>query len=75
LGLGWGEGKNPQCRGLSIEEIQRIDFSKIDLREIHEDIMKNMKVPAADTIGRSLKSRMQAMTQGFSVPKVPQGGL
>lgn len=39
--LGWGEPKHPMCRGFTIEEIQRIDFSKLDLSEVFEDLMKN----------------------------------
>jgi hypothetical protein len=30
---GWGSGKVPECRGLSPEELQRIDFSKINFNE------------------------------------------
>ncbi len=41
IGLGWGEPKHPLCRGFTIEEIQRIDFSKLDLSEVFEDLMKN----------------------------------
>ncbi len=41
IGLGWGAPKHPLCRGFTIEEIQRIDFSKLDLREAFEDLMKN----------------------------------
>ena len=30
IGMGWGSPKKPLCRGFSIEEIQRIDFSKLE---------------------------------------------
>lgn len=43
INLGWGKPKKPLCRGFTIEEIQRIDFSKLDLREVFEDLMKNFK--------------------------------
>ena len=33
LGIGWGDSKNPDCRGLTLEEFGRIDFSKVDLSE------------------------------------------
>jgi conjugal transfer mating pair stabilization protein TraN len=75
LGIGWGDGATPQCRGLSLEEIQKIDFSKIDLGEIHEELLKHMKRPAADHMGASIKDRITAMTQGISTPKVHQGGM
>lgn len=64
LGLGFGDGQNPQCRGLSIDEVQRIDFSKIDLSEIHQEILKNLKVPNIDRMTHGLKDRLTHMTQG-----------
>ena len=41
IGLDWGKPKHPLCRGFTIEEIQRIDFSKLDLSEVFEDLIKN----------------------------------
>ena len=31
LGISWGTAENPQCRGFTPEEFQKLDFSKIDL--------------------------------------------
>lgn len=33
LGVGWGTGDAPDCRGLSLGEISELDFSKMDLSE------------------------------------------
>lgn len=33
IGLIWGDARHPECRGLKQEEIQKIDFSKLDLSE------------------------------------------
>jgi len=41
LGLGWGNADEPMCRGLSVTELHRIDFSKIDLSEAVEDLSIN----------------------------------
>lgn len=38
LGMKWGKVDKPKCRGLSLEELQRVDFSRIDLSEVIEDI-------------------------------------
>lgn len=35
---GWGSDKQPDCRGLTPEEFQMLDFSKIDLSEYYGDI-------------------------------------
>ncbi|MFE8035025.1 conjugal transfer protein TraN, partial [Thiohalocapsa marina] len=33
LGRSWGEAKQPDCRGLSLQEMERLDWSQIDLSE------------------------------------------
>ncbi|MCL9823408.1 conjugal transfer protein TraN [Helicobacter colisuis] len=33
IGKGWGSPSSPHCRGFSVEEFQKLDFSKIDLTE------------------------------------------
>jgi conjugal transfer mating pair stabilization protein TraN len=39
LGIGWGDHKNPDCRSLNLEELRRLDFSKIDFTELYTDIV------------------------------------
>ena len=39
LGIDWGDHKNPDCRSLNLEEIRRLDFSKIDFTELYTDIV------------------------------------
>jgi conjugal transfer mating pair stabilization protein TraN len=38
LGIGWGDRKNPDCRPLSLAEMKRIDFSKIDFSELYDEL-------------------------------------
>lgn len=60
----FGTGSNPDCRGLSLEDIQAIDWNKIDFTEFIEDLKVKFagsyKVPTAselkDTIEGSLTS-------------------
>ncbi|MFE8032857.1 conjugal transfer mating pair stabilization protein TraN [Thiohalocapsa marina] len=33
LGRSWGEAEQPDCRGLSLQELERLDWSQIDLSE------------------------------------------
>lgn len=44
LGIGWGDKKHPDCRALTLSEIQRIDFSKIDFSEMYEDLQNRAQV-------------------------------
>ena len=43
LKLGWGSSEAPDCRGLTIEEISKIDFSKLDTTEIFSDVIDRYK--------------------------------
>ena len=38
LGVSWGSADKPECRGFTLKELQRIDFSALDLSEITEDL-------------------------------------
>lgn len=64
--LGWGEADEPLCRGFTIEEIQRIDFSKLDLREAFEDLIKNYKPEKIKDMGEKIGERLDTIKQGLS---------
>ena len=63
--MGWGEPKEPLCRGFTIEEIQRIDFSKLDLREVFEELIKDFKPGKQGGTGKHIGARMEAIKQGL----------
>ncbi len=71
ISLGWGSGKEPLCRGFTIEEIQRIDFSKLDLREVFEDLMKNYAPGKTQNMGQKVNERLEIIKQGL-IPKATQ---
>ena len=72
IGMGWGSPKKPLCRGFSIEEIQRIDFSKLDLREVFEDLMKNFNPGKMQGIGQKVGERLETIKQGVLSPTEKQ---
>ncbi len=43
LGIGWGS-----CRGLTVAEIERVDFDALDLNEFTDDLLDGGKDPAVD---------------------------
>jgi len=61
LGIGWGSKEKPDCRGFTIEELSRLDFSKLDLSELYKDIAKTMKKPNLAGIKRGLQNRVEVM--------------
>ena len=48
LGLGWGAPKSPSCNGFSLNEIEKLDFSKLDLREYYSDLSKKVSMPSKE---------------------------
>ncbi|MBP9691737.1 MAG: conjugal transfer protein TraN [Alphaproteobacteria bacterium] len=71
IGLGWGSPKEPLCRGFTIQEIQRIDFSKLDLREAFEDLMKNYSPQKLQGTGQKIGERLETIKQGI-IPHAKQ---
>lgn len=45
LGRNFGSGGNPNCGGLTLEEIMRLDFQKMDFSEFIAEIKGRMKMP------------------------------
>ena len=42
VGKGWGSGKSPDCSGFTVDELQRLDFSKMDLTEFYSSIVPTL---------------------------------
>jgi hypothetical protein len=55
LGIGWGEPKAPDCRGFTIEELQRLDMSSMDLSELFADVADRFKPPSQDHIAKGVE--------------------
>ena len=64
LGKGWGTGNEPQCGGLSMEEIGAIDFSRIDFAGFFTDVMKNTGTYTSN----AAKDRLTDQIQNYYEP-------
>ncbi len=43
LGIGWGSPTSPNCRGFTVQEFQKLDFTRIDFSEwVTEEVKKNI---------------------------------
>lgn len=58
LGISWGSPENPQCRGFTPEEFQKIDFSKIDLTEFVKDIQSSVQTSVIQNLGTYVKDKV-----------------
>src|SRR3990170_5685902 len=61
FGLGFGDPKNANCRGLTPEEFQRIDFSKIDFSEFYQDIKNKQSIKLADQINPMMQQKAEGL--------------
>lgn len=52
LGISWGEPEHPDCRGLTPEELSRLDMSQMDLSELFADVAANFKPPTQGHIAK-----------------------
>lgn len=73
IGMNWGSADAPLCRGFTVEELQRIDFSKLDLHEVFEDLMKSYQPAKLKHVNKKLKERLEIIKGSVSPkPGTPQ---
>ncbi|HEI6739726.1 TPA: type-F conjugative transfer system mating-pair stabilization protein TraN [Yersinia enterocolitica] len=45
LGIGFGRGKSPDCRGITVDELQRLDFGVMDFSDFYSDLDAGSNIP------------------------------
>lgn len=56
LSLGWGNGARPICTGFSVDQLTRLDFSKMDLSEFYASVVPDPVDAAQMTAAAVLKA-------------------
>ena len=59
LGLGFGDPEHPQCQGLTIEQLAKLNFSRIDFSDMLADIVASTKTPNPDKLMSGIQRSMQ----------------
>lgn len=76
LGLDWGTKECPNCRALTIAELSKLDLSKMDFRELFDDVMKKYKQPDLNNLREVTKKQiaenMKRIADGLQ-PKAKSG--
>ena len=74
LGMGWGDPESPNCRGLSPEELSRLDMSKMDLSELYAEVSASFKPQTQSHVAKGLElDRIREnMKHLASKPKIPE---
>lgn len=69
LGIGWGETKDPNCQGLTIAQIQKVNWDYIDLSEWLAILRTTGNLPSAPTEIKDQYS-MEGLTEDVPVLNV-----
>ncbi len=73
LKLSFGSGGHPDCRGLTLEELGRVDFSKMDFKEVAAEMQKKIAMPNTIDVQNRITNSLDKNTQfDKSVPSHPK---
>ncbi|MDR7345402.1 conjugal transfer mating pair stabilization protein TraN [Pantoea alhagi] len=56
LGISFGSGESPDCRGIKVAELQGIKFDHIDFSDFYDDLNSNIKLPDQDALNQRITS-------------------
>jgi hypothetical protein len=73
LGLGFGSPKQPQCQGLTPEQLSKIDFRQVNFSDLFQDIAASTKVPDVQKITESIQRSMKNKTSHITKSQNVQG--
>lgn len=60
LHFSFGSGDSPNCRGITVPELQAINFDLINFQDFYSDLMANQKIPDSATMIKQAKDRIAA---------------
>lgn len=58
LRIGFGSARSPDCRGITVDELQRIKFDQLDFTNFYEDLMNNQKIPDSGVLTQKVKEQI-----------------
>lgn len=65
LNMNFGSGGSTNCRGLTLEELGRVDFSKLDFSEVAAQMQKKIALPNTKDIENRLNDSYKNTTTKF----------
>lgn len=60
LGIGFGSGDSPNCSGITVPQLQSIQWDKMNFSEYEDYLRANMKVPDTGALTQQVKDRIAA---------------
>ncbi|KDO02763.1 MULTISPECIES: conjugal transfer protein TraN [spotted fever group] len=67
LGISFGSAKNANCRGFTVEELQRIDFSKFNMEELFADLLVEAKNKMGKNFPKQLHNQIPVMQKQLPI--------
>ncbi|ECR9084267.1 type-F conjugative transfer system mating-pair stabilization protein TraN [Salmonella enterica] len=58
LRISFGSAKHPDCRGITVDELQDIKFDRLDFTNFYEDLMNNQKIPDNGALTEKVKEQI-----------------
>lgn len=63
LGIGFGSGENPDCRGITVEELQLLKFDQMDFSNFYSDLDVGSTIPSDSALADRVKQQIEAALQ------------
>lgn len=64
LGIGFGSGDSPDCRGLTVAELQRLNFDNINFADFYDDLESGATLPADQELLDRVKEQIAGKVTG-----------
>lgn len=55
LGVGFGSGKSPDCRGITVDELQKLDFGAMNFSDFYSDLHDGSDIPEDQSLLKKAK--------------------
>lgn len=63
LGVGFGSPESPDCSGITVPQLQALDFSKMDFKNFYADLEDGSAVPDSDALQQRIKDQVASQMQ------------
>lgn len=67
LGISYENPQSPNCRGLTTEELQKIDYSKLDLEELFSEMLEDVRSKINKGFSKQIQNQMPKMQSDIKV--------
>lgn len=63
LGIGFGSGKSPDCRGITVDELQSLKFDRMDFSNFYSDLNAGTTIPSDSELAERVKEQVASALQ------------